>query len=186
MHIMQTGKEDSFQSVDNFEVKINLLWFQVHSHVTCAFAFFFHLCCYFYRPQTKFAKVMFLQVSVCPRGGCVAGGWGACMEGGMHGWGVCTWWGRGMRGGGHVWQGVCMAGDMHGRGASYWNAFLSWKCKHKVSTQLLVSIELIVENVTCEQGFTESRRELHYLHDFASEIGSKCTYYCPQTKFGAR
>ena len=24
---------------------------------------------YFYRPQTKFAKVMFLQVSVCPHGG---------------------------------------------------------------------------------------------------------------------
>ena len=24
---------------------------------------------YFYRPQTKFAKVMFLQVSVCPQGG---------------------------------------------------------------------------------------------------------------------
>ena len=26
-----------------------------------------------YRPQTKFAKVMFLQMSVCPRGGCVRG-----------------------------------------------------------------------------------------------------------------
>ena len=24
---------------------------------------------HFYRPQTKFAKVMFLQVSVCPQGG---------------------------------------------------------------------------------------------------------------------
>ena len=35
-----------------------------------------------YRPQTKFAKVMFLQVSVCPRGGaegaCVVAR-GACM-----------------------------------------------------------------------------------------------------------
>ena len=31
------------------------------------------LHCNFYRPQTKFAKVMFLQVSVCPRGG-------ACMS----------------------------------------------------------------------------------------------------------
>ena len=27
---------------------------------------------HFYRPQTKFAKVMFLQVSVCPRGGVPA------------------------------------------------------------------------------------------------------------------
>ena len=29
-------------------------------------------CCflnYYYRPQTKFAKVMFSQVSVCPQGG---------------------------------------------------------------------------------------------------------------------
>ena len=35
-----------------------------------------------YRPQTKFAKVMFLQVSVCPHGGaCVvaAGGCGVCV-----------------------------------------------------------------------------------------------------------
>ena len=57
----------------------------------------------YYRPQTKFAKVMFLQVSVCPRGGsmrgcsegaCVVAG-GACvvapggcawlLQGGMHG-----------------------------------------------------------------------------------------------------
>ena len=32
-----------------------------------------HVNCTFYRPQTKFAKVMFLQVSVCPHGR------GACM-----------------------------------------------------------------------------------------------------------
>ena len=30
----------------------------------------------FYRPQTKFAKVMFSLVSVCPRGGGVLGFWG--------------------------------------------------------------------------------------------------------------
>ena len=37
----------------------------------------------YYRPQTKFAKVMFLQVSVCPQEG-VGGGhawWGTCMAG---------------------------------------------------------------------------------------------------------
>ena len=75
----------------------------------------------FYRPQTKFAKVMFLQVSVCPqgRGACVAGehvwqgacmvGVGVCMVGrGVHGRGVCMV--RGIHGGGHVWQ-----GGMHGR-----------------------------------------------------------------------
>ena len=59
-----------------------------------------------YRPQTKFAKVMFLQASVCPQGGGVRG----CPRGGMHG---CS--GGGMHGcsGGHVWllRGV---GGMHG------------------------------------------------------------------------
>ena len=41
-----------------------------------------------YCPQTKFAKVMFLQVSVCPQGGVRDGGraWlGACVTGGVHG-----------------------------------------------------------------------------------------------------
>ena len=44
-----------------------------------------------YRLQTKFAKVMFLQVSVCPHGGglgCLLPGGGACvvaLGGGMHG-----------------------------------------------------------------------------------------------------
>ena len=40
----------------------------------------------FYRLQTKFAKVMFLQVSVCPGGGgipaCIAGGIPACLAAG--------------------------------------------------------------------------------------------------------
>ena len=64
----------------------------------------------FYRPQTKFAKVMFLQVSVCPHWGGVRGFiWGgmhgfirgACMVllGGVHGFiqGVCGFIG------GHAW-----------------------------------------------------------------------------------
>ena len=80
-----------------------------------------------YRPQTKFAKVMFLQVSVCPRGGaCMValGGhawllWGGvrgctgevcvvALGGGMHGcsWGVCV-----VALGGHVWL---LQGGMHG------------------------------------------------------------------------
>ena len=55
-----------------------------------------------YRPQTKFAKVMFLQVSVCPHGG-------ACMVlFGGHAWFYL---------GGHAW--FYLAGGMHGfiRGA---------------------------------------------------------------------
>ena len=77
---------------------------------------------YCYRPQTKFAKVMFLQVSVCPQEG-MHGCWGACMVVGGHAW---------LRGRGHVWLwgghawlwGACMVagegcvcgcgGDMHG------------------------------------------------------------------------
>ena len=49
---------------------------------------------YYYRPQTKFAKVMFSQVSVCPRRE------GACMAGGMRGRGMCRAdGGGGMHGG---------------------------------------------------------------------------------------
>ena len=49
---------------------------------------------------------MFLQVSVCPQGACVAG------EGGRHGWGggMCGW------GGGHMWlgRGACIGGSRGG------------------------------------------------------------------------
>ena len=63
-----------------------------------------------YRPQTKFAKVMFLQVSVCPWGGV-----GGCSGGhvwlllGGHAW---LLWG-GMHGcsGGHAWL---LLGGVHG------------------------------------------------------------------------
>ena len=80
-----------------------------------------HAACY--RPQTKFAQVMFSQESVCPQGGCVwrghvcmAGGVncrGACMAGGhvvggMHDGGACM--AGGMCGRGRAWQGVCMVG----------------------------------------------------------------------------
>ena len=68
---------------------------------------------HFYRPQTKFVKVMFLQVSVCPHGGgmvcmffqgaCMVFSAGACIvfAGGMHGFfGVHVWFFR---------RGACMA-----------------------------------------------------------------------------
>ena len=58
----------------------------------------------YYRPQMKFAKVMFLQVSVCSRGGmrgCSRGGVRGCSQGGMHG---CSWGGRvWLLLGGHAW-----------------------------------------------------------------------------------
>ena len=93
----------------------------------------YHSCCQthgrkfvpYYRPQTKFAKVMFLHVSVCPqgKGACMAGGMhgrGACMTGGVHGW--RAYMVGGMHGRRHLWQGACMAGGcawlggMRGRG----------------------------------------------------------------------
>ena len=65
---------------------------------------------YFYRPQTKFAKVMFLQVSVCPQGGRAwllpGGARGACVvKGGVHGEGGACVVKGGMRGEG----GACVA-----------------------------------------------------------------------------
>ena len=87
---------------------------------------------YFYRPQTKFANVMFLQVSVCQREGGGGNVWymawsGWCAwQGGMCGRGACVVgdaWQGGMHGRGHAWpggmcgRGVCMEGGMCGRGA---------------------------------------------------------------------
>ena len=72
----------------------------------------------YYRPQTKFAKVMFLQVCVCPHGGgacVVAGGhvWlpgGACVvAGGVHGCWGCAW----LQGVYVVARGVCMVAGGH-------------------------------------------------------------------------
>ena len=101
----------------------------------------------FYRPQMKFAKVMFFQVSVCPhRGGggmhgCSGGGmrgffWGACMVfPGGHAWfflgegGVCVFfWGGGyvwLLQGGHVWLlwGVCMVFSRGVHGFSWGHAW---------------------------------------------------------------
>ena len=78
---------------------------------------FFKISEYLYRPQTKFAKVMFLQVSVCPHGGyaCVVAPRGVCVvaAGGRgHAWlllrgHVWLLWG----GGGHVWL---LWGDVRG------------------------------------------------------------------------
>ena len=100
-----------------------MLIFQLRDVSTCK-------CCN-YRPQTKFAKVMFLQVSVCPQGGhawllaggvcmvapggaCVVAPGGACMvalggcmvgcsQGGLGGMCGCSQ-------GGHAWLlwGACM------------------------------------------------------------------------------
>ena len=83
-----------------------------------------------YHPQMNFAKVMFLQVSVCPQGSMH--GRGACMAGG----GGCAWWGHVWWGrhawqgavcgrgacmaGEHVWQGACMAGVCAWKGGHVW------------------------------------------------------------------
>ena len=120
--------------------------------------------CY-YRPQTKFAKVMFLQVSVCPRGGihgCLGGAWLLRGEGGTYvvAWGGVHGCSRGAcvvaPGGAWLLRGACVvapggvhgcSGGMHGffheirsmsgRYASYWNAFL---LEHVIVELILVII----------------------------------------------
>ena len=101
---------------------------------------------YIYRPQTKFAKVMFLHLSVSHsvhRGGLLPGGpWsqGGCLvQGGPGPGGVpgpkggylvpVGVWSRGSAPGGCLVRGVCLVetpqdGYCCGRYASYWNAFL--------------------------------------------------------------
>ena len=65
-------------------------------HFCLHFGIFVAQLNYIYRPQTKFAKVMFLQVSVCPHGGACMVAWG------VHGCsGGCAWFFRG--GWGHAW-----------------------------------------------------------------------------------
>ena len=56
----------------------------------------------YYRPQTKYAEVMFLQVSVYPPGGGGVHGRGACLGACMAG--GHAWWGY-VHGGGCVWRG---------------------------------------------------------------------------------
>ena len=87
--------------------------------------------CHIYRPQTKFAKVMFLHVSVSHSvhgGACVVAGLGdgrAWLLGGMHGCGGHVWLWGGMR---DCRGGACVGYDeirsMSGQYTSYWNAFL--------------------------------------------------------------
>ena len=74
---------------------------------------------YFYRPQTKFAKVMFSQVSVCPPWGGGGCGRGACMAVvGGHAWHRGVWqWGMAC-----VTRGACM----DGRGCVWWGGHV-WK-----------------------------------------------------------
>ena len=68
----------------------------------------------YYHPQTKFAKVMFLQVSVILSiGGGVGGGISCCSGGDMHGCSLGGGGGGGMHG---CSRGMCMVapGGMHG------------------------------------------------------------------------
>ena len=81
-----------------------------------------------YRPQTKFAKVMFLHVSVCPRGGgcgipaCLAGGIPACLAAGLRVGGCIPAWLAGFQahtqgGGGLEWSGLVGSPGPHPGGS---------------------------------------------------------------------
>ena len=85
----------------------------------------------FYRPQRSFAKVMFLQVCVCPRGGvsipaCLAGGIPACLAAGLQGVCYpsmhCRWYPSMLCNrspGGLFWGGACSQGGVCSRGGWY-------------------------------------------------------------------
>ena len=89
----------------------------------------------YYCPQTKFAKVMFSQVSVCPQGGldlCPGGSLsgGSLSRGGLCAGGV-SGQGRSLSGGSLVME-TPPRTVTSGRYASYWNAFLFKKYKIKL------------------------------------------------------
>ena len=83
-----------------------------------------HLVRNYYRPQTKFAKVMFLHLSICSQEGPASRGvciWGCLHPGGLHP--------GGLHPGGSVSRQSPSIGyygikSTIGRYASYWNAFL--------------------------------------------------------------
>ena len=90
----------------------------------------------FYHPQTKFPKVMFSQVSVCPMG--VLGGslsrgvsvWGYLCPGGLCPGGLCP---GGLCQGG-LWHGDSPQTVTSGRYISYWNAFLLYHTFYNISS----------------------------------------------------
>ena len=122
-----------------------------------------------YCPQTKFAKVMFSQVSVCPRGVCMAGGhaWqGACMAGSVcgsrHAWQEGHAWQASMHGRGHVWwvrrcpwQEVCMTGGVCMAGWCAWQGVCmaggvhgrgvhAWKERRQLQRAVRILLECIL------------------------------------------
>ena len=125
-------------------VGYNEIWSMSGWYASYWNAFLFSMCNYFsskvcleaavfklhyYHPQTKFAKVKFLQVCGCPGGGCVwllrGGGHAWLLQGGMHGCsgGGCAW----LLQEGHVWLlpgGACMVAPGCVRGCSRGRAWL--------------------------------------------------------------
>ena len=127
LKVVQQGQTDAVGSFDATAAtvqarcgvgsfKFNLLFAESHVFVISQ-DLKTNLWLYFYRPQTKFAKVMFLHlsvilftrgVSVCPGGISIPGG--LCPQG------------VSVQGGSLSWRPPGMVTS--GRSASYWNAFL--------------------------------------------------------------
>ena len=74
---------------------VKFLVFRIDHYSSCGKRTKYCINVHFYRPQMKFAKVMFLQVSVCPQGGMCGCSGGACMVAP----GGCVW----LLPGGHAW-----------------------------------------------------------------------------------
>ena len=105
----------------------------------------------FYRPQTKFAKVMFSQVFVCPQGGVSVQG-GVFVQGGLSPGGSLS--GRGLCPGG----GLCQGDPPYGY---IWAVCILLEC-------------ILVHRSNCAGGGSLRRNPRQHLHFFIQGIADRC------------
>ena len=135
---------------------------------------------HFYRPQTKFEKVMFSQMSVCPQAG--RGDLGLCPGGslsrGSLPGGLCP--GRSLSGGRVSMGGLCLTGESPpgtvtcGRYVSYWNAFLS---QTTFTSNFLVHHPFFIVRFSCPTCGDRFKRYPNLIHHKLIHTGEK-PYKC--------
>ena len=118
-----------------------------------------------YRPQTKFAKVMFLHVSVCPQGGCLGPDPGEILRG-LAGEGVSR--PRPRRGG---WGSDPEDGYCCGRYASYWNEFLSFTFLNiELGLNLQIGFVFPCQSILQPEQISRKRKLLYRENDDHSKL----------------
>ena len=131
-------------------------------------------CFHYYHPQTKFAKVMFSQVSVC-----------MCGKGGMHGWGGMA--GGGMCGrGGMCGKGACVArgcvaGGMHGRGCA-WQEGHAWQ----EGQPLQQAVRILLECIPVYQSIYQSGRKRSCLPNHCPQLLPQKQYFFNSIRYSKR